>query len=242
EAKRKPNDREAIRRKLAMAPIDDDEDDASPAPAPPYGHLYAGFGGGGGAARGAKLSLQRRLQVGADLQICFASDDASPPPEHKNVYRCSGTMEQLSRTSAAPPPEGAAGDFFVAQARLQAEARAALEQASHMARMQMEVERERRRRSPIADLVPLAAAAAGGRRRLPRHALAALNVAQLQVIVNDLHGQIEALNTDLVKRLLERDELHMRQDSMLVDVEDLTRRARDQAERAKLRRRLEMAD
>ena len=31
------------------------------------------------------------------------------------------------------------------------------------------------------------------------------------------------LNEDLVKLLMERDELHMEQDSMLVDVEDLTR-------------------
>lgn len=50
-----------------------------------------------------------------------------------------------------------------------------------------------------------------------------MNIAQLQVIVNELHTQIEFLNEKLVQFLMERDELHMSQDSMLVDIEDLTR-------------------
>lgn len=44
-----------------------------------------------------------------------------------------------------------------------------------------------------------------------------------QVIVNELHCEIEWLNECLVQLLMARDELHMRQDSMLVDIEDLTR-------------------
>lgn len=69
-----------------------------------------------------------------------------------------------------------------------------------------------------------------------------MNVAQLQIIVNDFHSQIESLNEQLVKFLMDRDDLHMSQgnffhddsiplteivfsfaDSMLVDIEDLTR-------------------
>lgn len=96
------------------------------------------------------------------------------------------------------------------------------------------------------------------RRRLTRQLLTEMNVAQLQVIVNDLHSHIEStyalivtlrnltqkfnttdkftqlnkmknlslfsvLNETLVSLLLERDDLHMEQDSMLVDIEDLTR-------------------
>ena len=34
---------------------------------------------------------------------------------------------------------------------------------------------------------------------------------------------VAGLNEELVQLLMERDELHMEQDSMLVDVEDLTR-------------------
>lgn len=50
-----------------------------------------------------------------------------------------------------------------------------------------------------------------------------MNIAQLQVIVNEFHTQIERLNENLVQYLMERDDLHMSQDSMLVDIEDLTR-------------------
>ncbi|XP_022257190.1 uncharacterized protein LOC106472046 isoform X2 [Limulus polyphemus] len=112
-------------------------------------------------------------------------------------------------------------DFVTRQARLQSEARVALAQAKDMARMQMEVERQRKKKSPIADIVgfPLP----DGHRHLTRQTLSDLNIAQLQVIVNDLHTQIESFNEDLVQLLLERDDLLMQQDSMLVDIEDLTR-------------------
>jgi len=50
-----------------------------------------------------------------------------------------------------------------------------------------------------------------------------MNIGQLQVIVNDLHCQIEGLNEELVKFLMERDSLSMEQDSILVDIEDLTK-------------------
>lgn len=121
-------------------------------------------------------------------------------------------------------------DFYTRHARLQAEARMALAQAKEMARMQMEVERQKSKKSPIADIVGLPFP--DNRHRLSRQILTDMNVAQLQVIVNDLHTQIENLNEDLVQLLLTRDDLHMEQDSMLVDIEDLTRyfRAKDEAQ------------
>lgn len=123
-----------------------------------------------------------------------------------------------SKPEENPYPEE---DLLTRHIRLQAEAREALAQAKEMAKMQMELERQKKKKSPIAEIVGLPFP--DGRNLLSHHALVAMNVAQLQVIVNDLHSQIETLNEDLVKFLLERDDLHMEQDSMLVDIEDLTR-------------------
>lgn len=119
-------------------------------------------------------------------------------------------------------------DFLARQAQLQAEARMALAQAKDMAHMQMEIDRQRQNASPITEMVRHTLQKVGvsfpeDRRRLSRQILTEMNVAQLQVIVNDLHTQIEYLNESLVRYLMERDDLHMEQDSMLVDIEDLTR-------------------
>lgn len=119
-------------------------------------------------------------------------------------------------------------DFFSKQARLQTEARMALAQAKQMARMQMEIEKQKQKKSPITEMVRHSLEKVGipfpeNKRRLSRQILTEMNVAQLQVIVNDLHTQIENLNEQLVKSLMTRDDLHMEQDSMLVDIEDLTR-------------------
>ncbi|XP_075234056.1 schwannomin interacting protein 1 isoform X2 [Lycorma delicatula] len=224
------NDREEIRRRLATG-CDTDE-------------YY------GGDRPGKKPSLQARLQSGMNLQICFMnetmSDTESPgsdtepssavaspvkiksnpePPKSLNL-----TNMCVRGGTSLPITNGAISeaDFFARQARLQAEARVALAQAKDMAHMQMQIERQRRQASPITDMLRASLHKVGvlfpeERRRLSRQMLTDMNLAQLQVIVNDLHTQIEYLNESLVKFLMERDDLHMSQDSMLVDIEDLTR-------------------
>ncbi|XP_022250055.1 schwannomin-interacting protein 1-like [Limulus polyphemus] len=110
---------------------------------------------------------------------------------------------------------------MIKHARLEAEARLALAQAKKMARMQIEVERQRSKMCPIREIVgfPLD----DRRYRISRYSLSDMNLGQLHVIVNGIYAQIENLNEELVELLLERDDLHMEQDSMLVDIEDLTR-------------------
>lgn len=61
------------------------------------------------------------------------------------------------------------------------------------------------------------------KRRLSRQLLTNMNIAQLQIIINEFHTFIETLNEVLVKYLMDRDDLSMRQDSMLIDIEDITR-------------------
>ncbi|KZC04288.1 Schwannomin-interacting protein 1 [Dufourea novaeangliae] len=231
EASQRRNDREEIRRRLAMGP---DAEDLR-------------------AERGRKPSLQSRLQSGMNLQICFmnetASDtespcsenDASPgsTPASLNTPKQQQKQQMPARPQvlSLPPlrldvgPNSAPideADFFARQARLQTEARMALAQAKEMAHMQMEVERQRLKQSPITEMVRSSLEKVGvqlgeDRRRLSRVLLTELNVAQLQVVANDLHARIAALNEALVEGLLRRDDLHMEQDSMLVDIEDLTR-------------------
>lgn len=92
----------------------------------------------------------------------------------------------------------------------------------------LQVERQRQKKSPITEMIRCSLEKVGipfpeERRRVSRQILTEMNVAQLQVIVNDLHTQIETLNENLVRFLMNRDDLHMEQDSMLVDIEDLTR-------------------
>lgn len=221
------NNREEIRRKLAMGSDADDYYD--------------------GERTGRKPSLQSRLQSGMNLQICFMNETVN---DHETVYNDPDTqttvnaIESLTTTttiernvesvSVSDPvlplatletvskvPVDEATDIISKQAKLQAEARLALAQAKQMAHMQMEVEKQRKKKSPIAEMVGIQFP--DGRHKVSRHALSEMNVAQLQVIVNDLHTQIENLNEELVRLLLERDDLHMEQDSMLVDIEDLTR-------------------
>ncbi|XP_033310223.1 uncharacterized protein LOC117210900 isoform X4 [Bombus bifarius] len=230
EERRRRNDREEIRRRLAMGP---DAEDLR-------------------AERGRKPSLQSRLQSGMNLQICFMNEtpsdtespcsenDASPgstPSPLNSKQQQKQQMPVRPQVLSLPPLRLDSGlnsapideaDFFARQARLQTEARMALAQAKEMAHMQMEVERQRLKQSPITEMVRSSLEKVGvqlgeDRRRLSRVLLTELNVAQLQVVANDLHARIAALNEALVEGLLRRDDLHMEQDSMLVDVEDLTR-------------------
>ncbi|XP_060810435.1 putative uncharacterized protein DDB_G0282133 [Amyelois transitella] len=263
EAERqKRNDREEIRRRLAMG-----------ADAEEYYSL------GHTERPGKKPSLHSRLQNGMNLQICFMNETASDNESQASDLDKSYSSKSSSRTSLFSKSsynhpyqtrplsvnitkndkistvqsgtklrptslmskssksrssqslghiELKESDFYALQATLQTEARIALAQAKEMARIQMERERRSRPVSPVTEMLRRSmekanAPLAPDRRRVSRQLLTDMNIAQLQVIVNELHSQIESLNDSLVKLLMARDELHMGQDSMLVDIEDLTR-------------------
>lgn len=114
--------------------------------------------------------------AGMNLQICFmnetSSDTESPGSENDVSPRSTPTSlssKQLSGKQQARPqvlslpslrldsmnstPPVDEADFFARQARLQTEARMALAQAKEMAHMQMEVERQRLKQSPITEIV-----------------------------------------------------------------------------------------
>ncbi|XP_052104496.1 IQCJ-SCHIP1 readthrough transcript protein-like [Mytilus californianus] len=205
------NDREEIRRKLAMGPVEDDFES----------EMFK------------KPGFSSKLQTGMNLQICFMNE--SQGDKEETSVSLPDVVPVISETKSdvksTVDNKGTINDgeedFFKKQARLQQEAKIALAQASTMAHMQVEVEKQKKKQSPVADIIGLPFS---NHHRYGK-SVYEMNVGQLQTLVNDLHTQIENLNEDLVKLLMERDDLHMMQDSKLVDIEDLTRRAEEKAYR-----------
>ncbi|KAM4552725.1 schwannomin-interacting protein 1 [Odontesthes bonariensis] len=228
------NERESIRQKLALGSYYDDE---------PV--IYTSC---------SKNSPSSRLQSGVNLQVCFVNDSSSDKDSDAEDSRTETSLDTplspVSKQSSSlsdrdtaeedSDPLDDCGGFWRVQRRLQEEARVALALARPMARMQVEVERQIQlhRRSPVADLLPHLPHISEClmKRNLRRGDMRDMSLGQLQVITNDLHSQIQSLNEELVQLLLMRDELHVEQDAMLVDIEDLTRHAhshqRHQAEKA----------
>uniref|UniRef100_A0A3B4XML6 Schwannomin interacting protein 1 n=1 Tax=Seriola lalandi dorsalis TaxID=1841481 RepID=A0A3B4XML6_SERLL len=225
------NERESIRQKLALGSFYDDE---------PV--IYTSC---------SKNGPSSRLQGGVNLQVCFVNDSSSDKDSDAEDSRTETSLDTplsplcmisptlLPLQKDSDPLDDCSG-FWRVQRRLQEEARVALALARPMARMQVEVERQIQlhRRSPVADLLPHLPHISEGlmKRNLRRGDMRDMSLGQLQVITNDLHSQIQSLNEELVQLLLMRDELHVEQDAMLVDIEDLTRHAhshqRHQADKA----------
>ncbi len=111
--------------------------------------------------------------------------------------------------------------FLTKQLDLQRETKQALAKAYQEARSQITSERKSKRPSPIADIVGVPTY---GLVQLDRTTVSDMNVGQLQVILNDICNQTEKTNEDLKRLLVDRDDLYMKQDSLLVDIEDLTLR------------------
>uniref|UniRef100_A0A8C7V071 Zgc:153615 n=1 Tax=Oncorhynchus mykiss TaxID=8022 RepID=A0A8C7V071_ONCMY len=220
------NDRESIRQKLALGSFYDDEEPV----------IYNSC---------SKNGLPTRPPSGVNLQVCFVNDSSSDkdsdaedsktetsldtplsPVVHAIDSKQSSSLSDRDTGEEDSDPLEDCG-FWRVQRRLQEEARVALALARPMARMQVEVERQIQlhRRSPVADLLPHLPHISEGlmKRSLRRGDMRDMSLGQLQVITNDLHSQIQSLNEELVQLLLMRDELHVEQDAMLVDVEDMTR-------------------
>ncbi|KAI5626401.1 schwannomin-interacting protein 1, partial [Silurus asotus] len=220
------NERESIRQKLALGSFFDD-----------------GPGIYTSCSKSGKPSLSSRLQSGMNLQICFVNDSGSDKDsdadDSKTETSLDTPLSPMSKQSSSYSDRDTTEDdsesledmdFLSRQKKLQAEAKLALAMAKPMAKMQVEVEKQNRKKSPVADLLPHMPHISEClmKRSLKPTDLRDMTLGQLQVIVNDLHSQIETLNEELVQLLLIRDELHMEQDAMLVDIEDLTRHAESQ--------------
>uniref|UniRef100_A0A3P8RM40 Schwannomin interacting protein 1 n=1 Tax=Amphiprion percula TaxID=161767 RepID=A0A3P8RM40_AMPPE len=217
------NERESIRQKLALGSFFDD---------------------GPGIYTSCSKSGKTQLQSGMNLQICFVNDSGSDKDsdadDSKTETSLDTPLSPMSKQSSSYSDRDTTEDdsesledmdFLSRQKKLQAEAKLALAMAKPMAKMQVEVEKQNRKSHqwPTWSLPHMPhISECLMKRSLKPTDLRDMTLGQLQVIVNDLHSQIESLNEELVQLLLIRDELHMEQDAMLVDIEDLTRHAESQ--------------
>lgn len=209
------NDRETIRKKLAM---DSGAENETFRTQPSFKKPYS-----------AK-------PANTNLQICFMNEEQeisnSPPTQSSDKSSTNNREIQNGCGNTNKGDEGEDKTFLMKQVKLQQEAKIALAQASTMAHMQLEVEKEMKKKTANKNMVAMPFLESIKHNRVMKEELYIMNLGQLQVLVEDLHTQIENLNEDLMNLLMERDELHMSQDSMLVDIEDLTRRAEDTAKRS----------
>ncbi|UJR31484.1 hypothetical protein I4U23_018973 [Adineta vaga] len=211
------NDRDEIRRKLAAGNESEGENEDY------YTSDYI---------KKTMITTSHRRRQGTNLQICFvnehhqaneSSDTDLNSVTSKNRLKNSKTEE--SNSSAMVNNDE---DILTKQEKLKEEAKVAFVLGAKMARMQVQIERRalKKKKSPLYDIIGINT---NGDKPLTVRMLEDMNIGQLQVIVNDLHCQIETHNEELVNLLMERDSLSMEQDSILVDIEDLTKRLQERA-------------
>ncbi|TKR80534.1 hypothetical protein L596_014596 [Steinernema carpocapsae] len=195
--------------------------------------------------RPLKSNLAQRLQTAMNLQVCYMNDlkdNESSEDEDDNVddryvvdedsddenelfggvpkSKSAPNLKCRLESAAASTTTGAKALAKASTSKerlevLEKETRMMLEKAKETAKMQMELEKRGSQTSLEAE------ASARKPKKLCRMQLSRMPVSQLRDMVNDLNSRIDVENSELVKLLIERDGLHMEQDSMLVDIEDL---------------------
>ncbi|CAF4565441.1 unnamed protein product, partial [Rotaria socialis] len=214
DLKARLNDRDEIRRKLAAGNESEGENEDY------YTSDYI--------KKTMAITTHRRRQ-GSNLQICFVNEHHQATESSDNdptSTRLKNSKSDDMNASMVTTNNGE--DILAKQQRLKEEAKVALVLGAKMARMQVQIERRalKKKKSPLYDIIGINT---NGDKPLTLRMLEDMNIGQLQVIVNDLHCQIEGHNEELVNLLMERDTLSMEQDSILVDIEDLTKRLQERA-------------
>jgi hypothetical protein len=219
------NEREEIRKKLAIHENDDFTSD----------YLK-------------KSSSKKSHLLGQNLQLCFMNetidehlvDQSEKSSDESRLNKQLETTNEIfkdlfTRSSSAPgqtkkPLNVSLADnqFLTKLLDLQKNTKVALSKAHQDARHQIEIEKKSKKSSPIADIVGVPTY---GLKKLDIPMVSHMNVGQLQVILNDICSQTEKTNEMLKKLLVERDDLYIKQDSILVDIEDLTDRIQEIAQK-----------
>lgn len=172
------------------------------------------------STRPSKSNLGLRLQTAMNLQVCYingmesseyegenTSDEDFDIPKSKSVPNLRGCVPDGSSLNATELRQRTAVSELEEKRNILAEeTKMMLAKAKQTARLQMELER-------------LNSLSLEG--RYTRLQLSRTDLNELRNIAERLASRIKAANTELVQLLIERDSLHMQQDSMLVDIEDM---------------------
>lgn len=160
--------------------------------------------------------------AGADDVVGGDEESETQPLSTDSLADQTNSVKQLVRADSSCP---AATNFVEYQLQLREQTRQALASCERAAREQLQL-MTAHKLSPTTRVVRAALQKIGvdcplTRRRVNRSLLSDMNVAQLQIVANDLHACIEELNGVLMSSLVERDEAVMERDSQLVHIEDL---------------------
>lgn len=174
--------------------------------------------------RPSRSNLGFRLQTAMNLQVCYmndmdeedlddeSSDDDFGVPKSKSAPNLRGQVADGSNMNATQLRQQiASNECSERRIVLEEETRLLLEKAKETAKMQMELEKLYAPRSK------------GNPRKVTRVQLSKMTCRQIMEIFDQLSRRIDEENAELMRLLVERDSLHMQQDSMLVDIEDMIR-------------------
>ncbi|KHN87269.1 Schwannomin-interacting protein 1 [Toxocara canis] len=173
--------------------------------------------------RPSKSNLGFRLQTAMNLQVCYmndmdddededddSSDDDFGVPKSKSAPNLRGHVQNGSNMNATQLRQYIAShEPSERRMVLEEETKLMLAKAKETAKMQMELEK----------LYALRGNA--NPKKVTRVQLSKMTCRQLMDIYDQLSKRIDEENAELMRLLVERDSLHMQQDSMLVDIEDM---------------------
>jgi len=179
------------------------------------------------------------LVTNTDLEICFinetASDDegdvmVNPLESHSDdenlpslnsisnqnfVHKSKSDGDGFKSVANTNEIEG--NIFKEEKHKIQATAKVSLSQCKHVAKRQLAAEKQKR-----LDDDPLKKLLGVSSNDINQDLLSGYNINILQFVLNDFREKIEQHSTELVNLLIQKDELETEQDSMLIDIEDIS--------------------